>query len=118
MIELIQTGDYEKAYQLLLDDECVEAVICKNLLLEYIVYSLKTSLEVSDSISSCDDAMATGFSWIPPIALMEVFGGKETVDTLVHKYLGTDLVKIWDELHDMVPDKSKYDYRPFLKGRY
>lgn len=82
------------------------------------MYSLKTSLEVSDSISSCDDAMATGFSWIPPIALMEVFGGKETVDTLVHKYLSADLVKTWDELHDMVPDKSKYDYRPFLKGRY
>lgn len=118
MIELIQTGDYEKAYQLLIDDECVEAVICKNLLLEYIVYSLKTSLEVSDSISSCDDAMATGFSWIPPIALMEVFGGKETVDTLVHKYLGTNLVNTWDELYDMVPNKSKYDYRPFLKGRY
>lgn len=118
MIELIQTGDYQKAYQLLIDDECVEAVICKTLLLEYIVYSLKTSLDVSDSISSCDDVMATGFAWIPPIALIEVFGGKETVDTLVHKYLGADLVKTWDELYDMVPNKSKYDYRPFLKGRY
>ena len=70
------------------------------------------------AVLGSNGTMATGFSWIPPIALMEVFGGKETVDTLVHKYLGTDLVKIWDELHDMVPDKSKYDYRPFLKGRY
>lgn len=120
MIKYIKIGDYKKAFNILLDDECIEARICKELLLKYITYSLKISSEVSTDISSCDDAMATGFSWIPPIALIEVLGGKEIVKEKVKQYLSKDYFDILnnDEIYNNIPVKSKYDYRSFLKGKY
>ena len=120
MIKLINTGDYENAVKMLLNDESLEAQICKEMLLKYIVYSLKITHEVAYDISYCDDAMATGFSWLPPIALIDLFGGKEEVRKLVNRYLDSRYQNIVNDLEifDSIPDNSKYDYRPFLKARY
>lgn len=91
MINKIQIGDYEKAISILIDDESHEAVICKQMLLKYITYCLKISFEVSNDISSCNDAMATYFSWLSPIAMIELFGGIEMVKTISNKYLDKKL---------------------------
>lgn len=120
MINKIQIGDYENAVGILIDDESHEAVICKQMLLKYIAYSLKISHEVSNDISSCDDAMATGFSWLPPIAMIELFGGIESVIHLSKKYLNKKYNNIYDnqDIVSNLPTKSKYDYRSYLKAKY
>ncbi len=120
MIKLLRNGQYEDAIDLLINDDSQEAILCKQMLLIYIVYSLKISNEVSSDISSCDDAMATGFSWIPPIALIELFGGKTITRNLVNKYLDKryqDIVNN-EDFFGMIPEHSKYDFRSFLKARY
>lgn len=120
MIKCFKNGQYEKGIEILLNDESQEAIICKKILLAYIVYSLKISIEVSTDIESCDDAMATGFSWIPPIALIELFGGKSKVKKLINVYLDERYVDIInnEEIYNSIPSCSKYDFRPFLKARY
>lgn len=68
----LQNGDYELAFNALIVDDSREAQICKNLLQEYIEYSIFVGKEVCDDISYIDDAMATGFNWCPPLALSNV----------------------------------------------
>lgn len=120
MINCIKVGDYEKAISLLVDDESQEAILCKKMLLKYINYSLKISNEVSNNIESCDDAMATGFSWLPPIAMIDLFGGLNHVQDLSKKYLDERYINIImdKEITDKLPEHSKYDYRSYLKARY
>lgn len=120
MINCIKVGDYEKAISLLVDDESQEAILCKKMLLKYIIYSLKISNEVSNNIESCDDAMATGFSWLPPIAMIDLFGGLNHVHDLSKKYLDERYINIImdKEITDKLPEHSKYDYRSYLKARY
>ncbi len=120
MINCIKVGDYEKAISLLVDDESQEAILCKKMLLKYIIYSLKISNEVSNNIESCDDAMATGFSWLPPIAMIDLFGGLNHVQDLSKKYLDERYINIImdKEITDKLPEHSKYDYRSYLKARY
>lgn len=120
MINCIKVGDYEKAISLLVDDESQEAILCKKMLLKYIIYSLKISNEVSNNIESCDDAMATGFSWLPPIAMIDLFGGLNHIQDLSKKYLDERYINIImdKEITDKLPEHSKYDYRSYLKARY
>lgn len=120
MINCIKVGDYEKAISLLVDDESQEAILCKKMLLKYIIYSLKISNEVSNNIESCDDAMATGFSWLPPIAMIDLFGGLNHIQDLSKKYLDERYINIImdKEITDKLPEYSKYDYRSYLKARY
>lgn len=120
MIKNTQIGNYDEAIKLLMEDESHEGVICKEMLLKYIVYSLKIAHEVSQDITACDDAMATGFSWLPPIALIDLFGGIDTVVKLSKKYLEDKYLIILDnqDILSRLPKKSKYDYRSYLKARY
>ena len=120
MIKKIKNGNYEAAMKILIEDESYEAVLCKKILLEYIVYSLKITNEVAYDINACDDAMATGFAWLPPLAMVDWFGGVDCVSKLVNKYLDSKYIKIINDKEVMkkIPKKSKYDYRPYLKARY
>lgn len=120
MIKNIRIGNYDKAIDILINDESHEAVICKEMLLKYIAYSLKISYEVSSDITSCDDAMATGFSWLPPIALIDLLGGITNTKVLARKYLDERYMNIFDnkDILNQLPEKSKYDYRSYLKARY
>lgn len=120
MIDYIKVGDYEKAIELLMNDESQEAIICKKMLLKYISYSLKISYEVSNDVEACDDAMATGFSWLPPIAMIDLFGGINIVQELSKKYIDDRYLSIIfnKEIINNLPQHSKYDYRLFLKARY
>lgn len=120
MIKNISVGNYKQAILILLNDESHEAKLCKTMLLKYIIYSLKISYEVTNNISSCDDAMATGFSWIPPISLINLLGGISVVKELSKKYLDNRFNAIINDkkLLEKLPDISQYDYRPYLKAKY
>ena len=65
-----------------------------------------------DDLESADIAMAEGFGWIPPLSLIEVFGGEKEVLRLCNEYLN-------DDYSDLIKDisKSNYDYRKFLKAK-
>ena len=86
----LQNGDYQLAFDALKNDNSKEGLICKQLLKEYVDYSLFVGKEVCDDISYIDDAMATGFNWCPPLALSNVL-------------FGTNY-------------PTKYDYRSFFKA--
>ena len=90
MRTFLQNGDYKLAFDTLKNDNSKEGIICKQLLKEYVDYSLFVGKEVCDDISFIDDAMATGFNWCPPLALSNVLFGT--------KY------------------PTKYDYRSFFKA--
>lgn len=110
MVQLLSKSKYDEAFLILIKDNSDEADICKHFLINYILYGLEIALELGDNITDVDDVMATGFSWIPPLALVEAFGGVEVVKEIAAKQN-----KNYSILESVV--KSKYDYRSFLKAR-
>ena len=119
MIKNIRIGKYDEAAKILIDDKSKEATICKQMILKYIVYSIYISKEKTQDVYSCDNAMATGFSWLPPIAYIDFLGGKDQVKEMAEKYLEKDWINIINKynIFDIIKRESKYDYRLFLKAR-
>lgn len=111
-ISQFEIGNYKKGFDLIEDDPSLESDICMRFLLKYIVYSLQISKNISTDISACDNAMANGFNWIPPLALAEVLGGEQELHRLCLKYLKNS----YDELLSNLP-KSKFDYRKYIKAK-
>ena len=120
MIKNIRNGKYEEAINILLSDESHEAIICKKMILKYIIYSIYITKKVAYNLNACDDAMATGFSWLPPIAWIDILGGKKEIIKLTKKYLSKKWQNVVEEtsFFNNVPSTSKYDYRRFLKAKY
>ena len=119
MIELIKNGRYKEAINVLLLDNSREALILKRMILKYIIYSLYVVKEVGYDIKACDDAMARGFSWLPPLAWIDLLGGIENIIELTREYLDVFWIKECEELLNIkLPITSKYDYRSYLKARY
>lgn len=119
MMKFIEVSEYKKAYEVLISNDSMEAVICKELLLDYIIYSLIISNEIASSADSADTAMATGFNWIPPLALIEVFGGKTVVAELVSKYVKNDKMYRNIDIDKLLSacKASAYDYRRFIRSK-
>lgn len=119
MIEAIRIGKYDYAAKILIEDKSKEADICKKMILKYIVYSIYISKENTQNVYSCDDAMSTGFSWLPPIAYIDFLGGKEKVKEMAEKYLEKNWIDVINKysIFDMIQTESKYDYRSFLKAK-
>jgi hypothetical protein len=73
----------------------------------------------SDSIAknlmpkSYDGAMQYGFSWIPPLAYLDLFGGKGVMGQMIRAaYKGKDL-EVALSLLSRAPEHSKYSFAPF-----
>lgn len=118
MIICLKNGEYEAAFRTLLEDESVEAKVCVDFLLNYILYSLVATNEVGDDIHAADIAMATGFNWCPPLAMIDALSTAADVKNLVLERVDKEILSQVnvDELFSHV-EKSKYDYRPFFKAR-
>ena len=88
------------------------------MMLKYVVYALKTSLNVGENIKDCDIAMAEGFNWIPPLAFIELIGGKQALLKYIDKYLENDKILKEIDLDDLLKQdlKSNYDYKKYIKG--
>lgn len=118
MINDLKYGNYSDAMDKLALDDSVEANICMQLLIKYVLYAIFTAKSIGEDIHSADDVIANGYNWIPPLALIDSFGGSDKFLSLARRKLSnsfqkkTDIEKI---LHN-VP-YSKYDYRPFLKAK-
>ena len=116
MKKYIKEGDYNKAFERLVNNRSQEAEICLSFLLKYIVYSLYATEEVGDSIDAADDVMATGFNWCPPLAMYQALSTVADVPSLIRERLPEICVKVDIDrlLADVKP--SKYDYRLYFKS--
>lgn len=81
MKRFIAEGDYQKAFEVLINNHSLEAEICLKFLLKYIIYSLYATEEVGDTIYAADDVMATGFNWCPPLAMFQALSTVTSVLT-------------------------------------
>lgn len=118
MLFFLESGDYKTAFQILINHNSLEAQLCLEFLLKYILYSLYASKSVSGCISAADDVMAAGFNWCPPFALIEALFGKENVSGLLRERIDKELLLNVDMeylMKDVV--ESKYDFRKFIRAR-
>lgn len=118
MLENIKEGDYRKAFHILENNYSTEAELCLNSLLKYVLYSLVITEEVGEDIHAADDVMATGFNWCPPLAMVEALGGKVHFEGLCRERIPEEWLSIENqkEIINKI-EKSKYDYRRFIKAK-
>lgn len=118
MVSLLKTGDYAKAFKSLIENRSQEAEICCQFLLKYVLYALNTAKCVGEDMHSADDVMATGFNWCPPLALIQAFFGIETFKNLCEERIDSDVLEEigLEQLLSQV-EKSKYDYRRYMKAK-
>lgn len=117
IVSLLKEGRYSDAIHGMINSDSPEAKICLEFLLEYICYSIYYSVELTGDYHASDDVMATGFNWIPPLALIDAMGGKGLfLDVLNNvQEVDQDLKECFVQLWSNIPS-SKFDYRPFLKA--
>ena len=116
MKKYIAEGDYQKAFDRLVNNQSEEVRICRHFLLSYIVYSLYSTKEVGYTIEAADDVMATGFNWCPPLAMFQALSSVADVPELIRESIPDvcNKVNIDDLLGEVKP--SKYDYRLYFKS--
>lgn len=118
MLAFLQVGEYESAFYTLVENKSMEAKLCCEFLLKYIVYSLNTSKMVGCKIGAADDVMATGFHWCPPLAMMEAISAVTNFENLCEERLEPQIVAILktQRLLEGI-DKSRYDFRRFMLAK-
>lgn len=114
VIEKLKIGEYKKAIEIILQDKSKEANICRDMLINYIIYSYATVEEVGYNLFDCDVAMAEGFNWIPPLSLLELIGKDIFKKEAMLKYSDS---KILIEKICSNSRNSKYRYEKFLKAK-
>lgn len=117
MADYIKNGNYAAAANTLKNNDSVEARICLELLLEYVLYSLKVTSQVGENQYACDTAMATGFNWLPPLALCDYLGGEKEFKKLCQEKLSQSINEYYSSVLKNRIEKSAYDFRPFIKGK-
>ena len=79
------------------------------------MYITKT---VGESIHSADHVMATGFKWIPPLALINAFQSVRSFKDIIEDEMSEEYKDNYDfKLYLAGLEDSTYDYRPFLKAK-
>ncbi|WP_339220613.1 3-hydroxyacyl-CoA dehydrogenase family protein [Paenibacillus sp. FSL H8-0332] len=118
MVRELRIGNYNNAFAVLLNNHSIEAQICTEFLIKYVLYGITAAKEIGESVHSCDDVMASGFDWAPPLSVIEAFGGVYEFKKLAYKHLGNQLEGSFD-LNILLEDipSSNYDYRPFFKAK-
>ena len=73
---------------------------------------------LGEGVQAADDVMSTGYRWVPPLGVVDAFGGVDNFRNVVRDRVdekdirGVDI----DALLGNLPP-SNYDYRPFFKAR-
>ncbi|EMF0480963.1 3-hydroxyacyl-CoA dehydrogenase family protein [Enterococcus faecium] len=113
----IANGEYEEAAKVLKNNDSLEAKICLELLLEYILYSLQVTEIVGETQHAADIAMATGFNWVPPLALCDYLGGEKEFKALCWEKLSAEAKSYYEAVLNKKISHSNYDFRSFIKGK-
>lgn len=85
MTNHLKHGRIKESFAILMADLSDEAVICRYLLVRYIVVSYLVALEAADRLSSADLAMEYGYGWIPPRKLVSLLGGYAGLEMILLK---------------------------------
>lgn len=118
MIQDLHVGDYESAFRGLLQNHSLEAQLCVEFLLKYVLYSLNAAKLVGYDVHSADDVMAAGFSWCPPLAIVDALFGKENFIELVRERLSGEFLSEVDfEELRLYIEPSRYDYRRYVRAK-
>lgn len=119
LVSVLKTSNYKEYMPILLSDQSKEARICRHLLVKYALYSLVVAHEVG-YLHDADTVMAYGFGWIPPLALVELFGGIDGLINIIDRedYLLNALQVDLGLLSKLNIEKSLVDYRSYLKANY
>jgi len=118
MVSYLRVGDYDNAFKTLIVNRSIEAELCLEFLIKYVIYSLTASGLVGYDFDAADDVMGTGFNWCPPIAVIEALFGIENFRSLVKERLSKDLLINLDVDNLLSNVKcSKYDFRRYIKAK-
>lgn len=114
----LRTGNYHEAFDILKNNDSIESNICLQFLIKYVLYGLATTKSIGENIHSADHVMATGFGWIPPLAVIDAFGGIDQFKQVISEKLSSDYLTSVD-INEVLKDipASSYDYRSFLKAK-
>lgn len=117
MKNCLRVGNYGQAFECLISNHSQEAKICLHFLLNYIIYSMVTAENVAYKLHAADSAMATGFNWCPPLAMLDAFRTVADVKALMQERLDPKLLAQVD-IDKLLSNAgmSKYDYRPYFKS--
>lgn len=103
MISEFRIGNYTRAFKFLTENHSTEAKICLEFLIKYTVYGIVTTKAIGESIHSADDVMFAGFNWVPPLGVIDAFGGVLAFQELALQILSDDfLAKI--DLNEILSD--------------
>jgi len=118
MIKELKVGNYASAFNKLNNNHSTEATICIQFLIKYVIYGIVTTKSIGENIHSADDVMATGFNWVPPLAVIDAFGGLEAFRQIAIEKSSKEFLSFID-MNEILKDlpKSKYDYRSFFKAK-
>ena len=116
MTEALQDENYNKAFDILISDKSPEADLCLKFLMRHALYGICITKDIGEDLHSADTVMVTGYNWIPPLAIVDAFGGAQKFKKLAYDRLDKDFLAQAD-IDTILKDipQSKYDYRSFLK---
>jgi 3-hydroxyacyl-CoA dehydrogenase len=118
MISELRQGNYRDAFKILVENHSIEASICVSFLSRYALYGISMAKLLGEGVEAADDVMAMGYNWVPPLGVIDAFGGVDTFKNVVRDRADKkDIQGInIDALLSNLPP-SNYDYRPFFKAR-
>lgn len=117
MISALKVGDYKAAFEALINNHSVEAEICLEFMLKYVLYALYAADNVGYNIHAADDVMAAGFNWCPPLAVIRALFGVEYFTGLVKERISAHILEKIDLQKILVKiEPSEYDYRRYFKA--
>ncbi len=118
MKESFKVGDYKDAFNELITNRSIEAELCLEFLLKYILYSLVATNLVGYDIHAADHVMAMGFNWCPPLAIADAINTVTDIKKLLRERISKETQEKFDFekiINSIVP--STYDYRLFFKSK-
>lgn len=116
MQELIHTGEYNKAFDVLKETKNSDAEIVKYFMARYISYSFSLFGSVVNNREYIDLAMGYGFNWLPPSALVDLYGARDSIALIKHFHFDVPSILIEHEENNtkMYSQQKKLDYRSFI----
>lgn len=115
---LISEGLYSNAFRLILNSSSTEANIIHHFIARYISYSLSLVGPVVKTKEDIDLVMGYGFGWLPPCALIDLLGGKNTITKLIEKFNFTLPKTIIQQKTNTTfyTLQNQLDYRSFIRS--
>ena len=125
MCVCLHEGDYAGAFRILLQDNSEEACRCRTMLGQYILYAAVAAEDTGCSLHDADVAMAAGFNWCPPLALLDALRTAGNPFELCGSLCrGEPERAAFARLQKVQPAPdarngrlSAFDYRPFFRAK-